>query len=99
MAADASDPPFPEPVVVPIEDHLDLHAFAPGEIVEIVDAYLDAARQAGFAEVRLVHGRGRGVQRRRVQAFLARDPRVAGFADAPAERGGWGATVVRLARA
>jgi dsDNA-specific endonuclease/ATPase MutS2 len=65
-------------------------------VVEVVDAYLDAALEAGFREVRLIHGRGKGVQRARVQRMLGRDPRVAEFADAPPGRGGWGATLVRL---
>jgi dsDNA-specific endonuclease/ATPase MutS2 len=90
------DGPFPEPVPLPIEDHLDLHAFRPSEIPEVVDAYLDAAWEAGYREVRLIHGRGKGVQRARVQKLLARDPRVERFADAPPGRGGWGATLVWL---
>lgn len=92
-----SDQPFgDEPVVVPIEDALDLHGFLPREVRDVVDAYLDAAAEQGFREVRLIHGRGRGVQRRSIQAFLARDPRVERFVDAPPERGGFGATIVWL---
>lgn len=94
--SDANDSPFDEPVEIPVEDAIDLHHFRPREIEEVVDAYLDAALQAGFREVRLIHGRGSGVQRARVQALLARDPRVEGFRDAPAGRGGWGATIVWL---
>ena len=90
------DCPFPEPVEIPIEDSIDLHRFRPGEIGEVVEAYLEAAQQAGFREVRLIHGRGRGVQRNRVQRLLARHPRVERFADAPGERGGWGATLAWL---
>ena len=90
------DGPFSEPVRLPIEDQLDLHAFRPSEITEVVDAYLDAALEAGFREVRLIHGRGKGVQRARVQGLLARDPRVERFTDAPPGRGGWGATFVWL---
>ena len=85
-----------EPVVVPIEDALDLHPFAPPEIPSVVESYLEAAAEKGFTEVRLIHGRGRGVQRRRVQSVLARHPLVEAFAEAPPERGGVGATVVRL---
>ena len=62
----------------------------------VVDEYLTAAQARGFAEVRLIHGRGRGVQRAIVQSLLARHPAVAGYRDAPAERGGFGATLVRL---
>jgi len=90
------DGPFAAPVRLPIEDHLDLHAFRPSEITDVVDAYLEAAREAGFREVRLIHGRGKGVQRARVQRLLASDCRVERFADAPPARGGWGATVVWL---
>jgi len=85
-----------EPVVLPIEDSLDLHAFAPGDIPSVVDEYLRAARARGFGEVRLIHGRGRGVQRSVVQSLLAGHPLVARYFDAPPERGGWGATVVVL---
>lgn len=85
-----------EPVAVPIEDALDLHAFAPRDVRSAVDAYLHAAGARGFREVRLIHGRGTGTQRASVQALLARHPLVAAFADAPPERGGWGATIVRL---
>lgn len=86
-----------QPVELPVEDFIDLHPFAPAEIPDVVDAYLDAAIEKGFTEVRLVHGRGIGVQRERVQKLLARDQRVHGFHDAPPERGGWGATIAYLA--
>jgi dsDNA-specific endonuclease/ATPase MutS2 len=88
--------PGDEPIVVAIEDAIDLHHFLPREILEVVDAYLDAALQQGFREVRLIHGRGKGVQRGRVHGFLARDARVERFEEAPAGRGGWGATIVWL---
>ena len=90
------DGPFPGPVRIPIEDHLDLHTFRPSEITAVVDAYLEAALEAGYREVRLIHGRGKGVQRARVQRLLADDPRVERFTDAPPGRGGWGATLVWL---
>ncbi len=82
--------------MVPIEESIDLHSFHPREIVEVVDAYLDAAREAGFREVRLIHGRGKGVQRARVRAFLEGDPRIERFVEAPPGRGGWGATIAWL---
>jgi DNA-nicking Smr family endonuclease len=85
-----------DPIRVPIEDAIDLHAFAPRDVRDVVDAYLEAAQDAGFREVRIIHGRGIGVQRESVRALLARHPRVRAFADAPPERGGWGATVVVL---
>lgn len=85
-----------EPVPIPIEDALDLHAFAPRDIPSVVSEYLELARARGFTEVRLIHGRGRGVQRTIVRSVLADHPLVAGYADAPPESGGWGATIVRL---
>ena len=85
-----------EPVVVPIEDALDLHPFRPGEIPSVVESYLEAARDAGFREVRLIHGKGRGVQRAQVHRVLATSPHVERFAEAPPERGGWGASVAWL---
>lgn len=96
MADSSDDGPFDEPVVVAIEESMDLHSFHPSEIIDVVDAYLDAAREQGFVEVRLIHGRGRGVQRERVQRFLSVDSRVARWAEAPAGRGGWGATLAWL---
>lgn len=85
-----------EAVAVPLEDALDLHPFAPGETAEVVAEYLARAHAAGLEEVRLIHGRGRGVQRETVRRVLAASPLVIVFADAPPDRGGWGATVVRL---
>ncbi len=87
---------FDEPVVLPIEDSLDLHPFAPREIPSVVDEYLREAQQRGFGEVRLIHGKGKGVQRAVIHALLAGHPLVARFFDAPPERGSWGATVVVL---
>ncbi len=89
----------PEEVQVPIEDFLDLHTFRARDVRSVVESYLEQAIESGFCEVRLIHGRGVGVQREIVRSFLAKHPRVASFADAPPERGGWGATVVRLAPA
>ncbi len=96
MANEEEDGPYAGPVVVAIEESIDLHSFRPSETLEVVDAYLDAALEAGFDEVRLIHGRGRGVQRERVQSFLSKDSRVERWADAPAGRGGWGATLAWL---
>jgi dsDNA-specific endonuclease/ATPase MutS2 len=86
----------PAEVALPIEDSLDLHAFEPREVGAVVASYLEAAIEAGFSEVRLIHGRGIGVQREIVRSVLSRHAGVAGFEDAPPSRGGWGATVVRL---
>ena len=87
-----------EPVSLPIEDSLDLHSFAPKDVRPVVDEYLKEAASRGFREVRLIHGRGIGVQRASVQGLLAGHPLVERFFDAPPERGGWGATVVVLKR-
>jgi hypothetical protein len=85
-----------EAVAVSLSDVLDLHSFRPEDTPKVVAEYLDEARRAGLREVRLVHGRGRGVQRAAVRRLLASTPGVAEFVDAPPERGGWGATVVRF---
>src|SRR5262249_54855702 len=69
----------------------------PDETADVVREYLAVAWAAGFGEVRIIHGRGQGVQRETVRRVLAASPEVAGYGDAPPERGGWGATVVRLA--
>jgi DNA-nicking Smr family endonuclease len=81
---------------VPIEDALDLHSFLPGDVPSVVSEYLDEALRRGFREVRLVHGKGKGVRRAEVRRLLAGDPRVADAFDAPPERGGFGATIVVL---
>lgn len=80
---------------IPIEAELDLHAFAPADISSVVSEYIDAAAAAGLTEVRLIHGRGRGVQRGIVQAALERHPRVLEFWDDTAAH--LGATWARLA--
>ncbi|MEO7794247.1 MAG: Smr/MutS family protein [Thermoanaerobaculia bacterium] len=85
-------------VELPFEDVLDLHGFPPRDVREIVLGYLEDADAAGFAAVRIVHGRGMGVQREAVRALLARDERVIEFSDAPESQGGRGATLVRLRR-
>jgi DNA-nicking Smr family endonuclease len=85
-----------EPVRVPIEDHIDLHAYPPGEAASVVEEYLAAAAAAGFREVRVIHGKGSGTRKAIVRGVLSRHPRVGGFTDAPAEAGGWGATIVVL---
>ena len=90
-------PPEMSPeVVVPIEDALDLHPFRPGDVRSVVESYLEAAIEAGFREVRLIHGRGIGVQREIVRSMLSRHPEVIDYGDAPSGQGGWGATLVRL---
>lgn len=90
------DQPEPDPVVLPIEDSLDLHAFAPRDVLSVVNEYLRAAAARGLREVRLIHGRGKGVQRAAVQSLLRAHPLAESFFDAPEGRGGWGATVVTV---
>ena len=84
-----------EPVRLPIEDALDLHAFHPRDVKSVVDEYVTAAHEAGLREIRLVHGRGTGVQRGIVQAALERHPLVLGFHDAADSH--LGATIATLA--
>jgi DNA-nicking Smr family endonuclease len=84
------------PVILPVEDALDLHTFAPRDLPDVVRDYLEACVERGFREVRIIHGRGIGTQRGIVRSVLATHPFVEEFSDAPPERGGWGATVVRL---
>jgi dsDNA-specific endonuclease/ATPase MutS2 len=79
---------------IPIEDALDLHAFHPRDIPSVVEEYVAAAYEAGFREVRLIHGRGRGVQRAIVQQVLKRHPLVKAIADAPESH--LGATIAAL---
>ncbi|MBM3789559.1 MAG: Smr/MutS family protein [Acidobacteria bacterium] len=81
-----------EPVEIPIEDRIDLHSFRPREVADVVQEYLHQASCRGFRLVRIIHGRGIGVQRALIQSILARHPRVASFEDAPDR----GATVVQL---
>jgi DNA-nicking Smr family endonuclease len=85
-----------EPVVLPVTGEIDLHSFAPRDVVAVVADYLDACRARGIFEVRLVHGRGKGVQRAEVRRLLALRHDVVSFADAPPASGGWGATLVVL---
>jgi DNA-nicking Smr family endonuclease len=106
MASSREDPDQPDvspdaieaeaAIVLPIEDTLDLHTFAPRDIPELVREYLTECARRGLREVRVIHGRGTGTQRAVVRAVLAGHPLVETLGDAPPERGGWGATVVRL---
>jgi DNA-nicking Smr family endonuclease len=92
------DSPFGEPVIVPIEDSLDLHPFAPRDIPSVVEEYLEQCLKTDLREIRIIHGRGTGVQRNIVRAILEKHPGVLSFCDAPPEAGGWGSTVVVLRR-
>lgn len=82
--------------MIPIEDTLDLHTFRPRDIPTVVEEYLWEAARRGLREVRIIHGKGIGVQQRVVAGVLERHPAVATFRDASADRGHWGATIVRL---
>lgn len=92
---DGADPETP--LTLPVEDALDLHPFRPDETAAAVMEYVASAAGKGFREVRLIHGRGIGVQRAIVRRALERSPHVVSFSDATPERGGWGATVAILA--
>jgi DNA-nicking Smr family endonuclease len=85
-----------EPVAMPIDGTLDLHAFQPREIKDLVPDYLDACRERGILTVRIIHGKGIGVQREIVRGILGRRDDVLSFGH-PGDRGSWGATVVELA--
>jgi dsDNA-specific endonuclease/ATPase MutS2 len=88
--------PDSEPLRIPITDVFDLHSVPPRDVEGVVEEYLLEARTAGFKALRIIHGRGIGVQREMVRAVLRRTPFVADFGDAPAGAGGWGATIVTL---
>lgn len=94
---DGSDNPD-EPIRIPITDVLDLHAVHPRDVRGVVDEYLAEAERLNLTALRIIHGRGIGVQREIVRGILARHPRVVNYQDAPLEAGGWGATIVNLAR-
>lgn len=85
-----------EPIEMEIGDTLDLHVFPPREVANLVRDYLDLAFDKGLRSLRIIHGKGRGVQRRTVRSILDRDPRVVRYGDPP-DASGWGATVVELA--
>ncbi len=88
--------PFPEPVVIEITDVFDLHTIHPRDVKAVVEEYLFQARAKGFPVVRIIHGKGIGVQREIVRTVLSRTSFVFDWTDAPPEAGGLGATIVRL---
>jgi dsDNA-specific endonuclease/ATPase MutS2 len=90
------DPEFLEPIEIPITDVFDLHTVPPRDVKAVVEEYLQEARRLGFTALRIIHGRGIGVQREIVRSVLARTEFVESYGDAPAEAGGWGATVITL---
>ena len=91
-----NDDPFLEPVEIEITDVFDLHTIAPRDVKRVVEEYLFLAREKGFKAVRIIHGKGIGVQRETVRSILARTDFVLDWTDAPPEAGGLGATIVRL---
>ena len=91
-----TDSPFGEPVVLELSDTIDLHPFQPRDISSVVEEYLEQCLRSGFTEVRLIHGKGKGVQRDIVRSLLSKHPAVHSFKEAPLEAGGWGATIVVL---
>jgi dsDNA-specific endonuclease/ATPase MutS2 len=90
------DNPFPEPVEIEITDIFDLHTIPPRDMKRVVEEYLQLAHEKGFKVVRIIHGKGIGVQREMVRSILARSPFVSDWNDAPPDAGGLGATIVRF---
>jgi dsDNA-specific endonuclease/ATPase MutS2 len=97
MNEDDLDNPFPDPVEIEITDVFDLHTIPPRDVKAVVEEYLRLAHEKGFKVVRIIHGKGIGVQREMVRSILARTEFVIDWADAPPQAGGLGATIVRLA--
>jgi len=85
-----------QPVHIPITEQIDLHTFRPSEAHLLVQDYLDACMEKGFSQVRIIHGKGSGMLKKRVRQALARNRHVAAYSDAPPQAGGWGATIVTL---
>jgi dsDNA-specific endonuclease/ATPase MutS2 len=93
---DIQEDPFPEPVELEITDSIDLHAFRPDEVRQVLIAYLPEARAKGFKFVRIVHGKGIGVQREIVRKVLAETDFVKGYKSGDEFSGGWGATIAEF---
>ena len=93
---DELDNPFPDPVVIEITDIFDLHTIPSRDVKLVVEEYLRLAHEKGFKAVRIIHGKGIGVQREMVRSILTRTPFVFDWTDAPPEAGGIGATIVRF---
>jgi dsDNA-specific endonuclease/ATPase MutS2 len=96
MSSSENDNPFPEPVEIEITDVFDLHTIPPRQVKAVVEEYLREARARGFRVVRIIHGKGRGVQREIVRSVLSKTNFVVDWSDAPPEAGGLGATIVRF---
>jgi dsDNA-specific endonuclease/ATPase MutS2 len=85
-----------EPIQIPIEDVLDLHTFRPQDIADLLENYFEECIKTGIFSVRVIHGKGKGIQKKQVHRILKKNPQVKRFRDAPPEAGGWGATLVEL---
>jgi DNA-nicking Smr family endonuclease len=92
----ANEDPFPEPVELEITDSIDLHAFRPQDARAVLEAYLSEARKKGFTIVRIIHGKGVGVQREMVRKVLAGKDFVESFKNAPEFSRSWGATIAKF---
>jgi DNA-nicking Smr family endonuclease len=88
-----------KPVRIAIEDVIDLHTFRPQDLAPLIEDYIEECVREKITSVRIIHGKGKGIQKQRVQALLRRNPHVIAFRDAPLEAGGWGATIVSLTAA
>lgn len=85
-----------EPVQIPIDGVLDLHTFSPKELPALLDDYIEACLQEGIRELRIIHGKGKGILRDRVRSLLSKHTSVESWYEAPMDAGGWGATLVSL---
>jgi len=87
-----------DPIEIPIEDVLDLHTFNPRDITDLLPEYFMACKIKGIMSIRIIHGKGKGMLKKRVHEILRKSPLVKSFKNAPAEAGSWGATIVELKR-
>jgi DNA-nicking Smr family endonuclease len=85
-----------ESIEIPITGELDLHTFQPGEVKDLLGEYISACIEKKIFSLRIIHGKGKGILKQKVHSILKKNPHVAAFTDAPAEAGGWGATLVSL---
>ena len=85
-----------EPVKIPIEDIIDLHTFRPKDVPDLLEDYFSACIDKGISSVRVIHGKGKGILKKRVQEILSENPMVESFRDASPGAGGWGASIVEL---
>jgi len=88
--------PFPEPIELEITDSIDLHSFVPRDVKSVVESYLQEARKKGFSIVRIIHGKGIGVQREIVRKVLGETDFVESFKNGDEFSGSWGATIVKF---